>query len=89
MNVALWIVAGGVLGWASYEILRVNRRQGVKVSIIAGAVGGFLGGHFLAPMLWATPITPSDFSLFAFMAAMASAAGCLAIANMFSNPFGR
>ena len=87
MNIVLWIVTGGVLGWVSYEILRTNRRQGLQVSIITGAVGGFSGGYFLAPMLWATPIMPSDFSLFAFMAAMAGAAGCLAIGHMVSNPF--
>lgn len=89
MNVVLWIIAGGLLGWASYQIMRANRRQGVKVSIVIGAVGGFLGGHFLAPVLDATPTMPSDFSLFAFMAAMAGAAGCLAIADMLSNPFGQ
>lgn len=86
MNLVLWIIAGGLLGWASYEIMGANRRRGVKVSIVIGAVGGFLGGHFLPPMLGATPTMLSDFSLFALVAAMASSAGCLAIADMI-NPF--
>jgi uncharacterized membrane protein YeaQ/YmgE (transglycosylase-associated protein family) len=88
MNLALWIMAGGVLGWVGYVILRANKLRGVKISVMIGAVGGFLGGHFLAPMLGAAETAPNDFSLFSLVAALATAAACLAIADVFSNPFG-
>lgn len=88
MNLALWIVAGGVLGWASHAILRANKLRGVGISIIIGIVGAFLGGHVVAPMLGAATTAPNDFSLFSFVAALAGAAVCIAIADMISNPFG-
>lgn len=87
MNLALWIVTGGLLGWASYAILQANKLRGVRIAIVIGAVGAFLGGHVLAPMLGAATTAPNEFSLFALVAALASAAACLAVADMFSNPF--
>lgn len=88
MNLALWLIAGGVLGWASCAILQANKLRGVRISVVIGSVGGFLGGHFLAPVLGAATTAPSDFSFFSLVAALATAATCLAIADMFSNPFG-
>ena len=89
MNLALWVIAGGMFGWASYAILRANRARSVKVSILIGAVGALLGGQFLPPLLGATTMVPHDFSLFSLVAALAGAAACLAIADMLSNPFGQ
>jgi len=89
MNFALWVIAGGVLGWASYAIFQANKPRGVKVSIIIGAVGALIGGHFLPPLLGVTTMTPHDFSLYSLVAALASAAACLAIADVISNPFGQ
>ena len=88
MNLAIWVIAGGLLGWASYAILQANRVRGVKVSIVIGAVGASAGGHFLAPLLGVPATASSDFSFFPLVAALASAAACLAIADMLSNPFG-
>jgi len=89
MNFALWVIAGGVLGWASYAIFQANKPRGVKVSIIIGAVGALIGGHFLPPLLGVTTMTSHDFSLYSLVAALASAAACLAIADVISNPFGQ
>ena len=89
MNFVLWVIAGGVLGWASYAIFQVNKPRGVKISIIIGAVGALLGGYFLPALLGTTTMTPHDFSLYSLVPALASAAACLAIADMFSNSFGQ
>ena len=89
MNFAVWVIAGGVLGWASYAIFHANNTRGVKVSITIGAAGALLGGFFLPPLLGAITMTPHDFSLYSLVAALASAAASLALADMFSNPFGQ
>ena len=88
MNIAMWVLAGGVLGWIGYAILNVNRERGMVISIIIGVLGGFFGGNVLAPMLGASMETPNDFSLFSMVIALASAAGCLAVGNLVSNRFG-
>jgi len=88
MNIAMWVLAGGVIGWAGYTLLKVNEERGMVISIIIGMVGGFFGGNVLAPILGAVADAPNDFSLFSMTIAMASAAGCLAIGNLVSNRYG-
>lgn len=88
MNHGLWVIAGGVLGWASFAILRANRLRGVKISIAIGVAGALLGGHFLPPLLVAATMAPRDLALYSLVAALASAAACLAIADMISEASG-
>ncbi|MGH8660921.1 MAG: GlsB/YeaQ/YmgE family stress response membrane protein [Burkholderiales bacterium] len=88
MNIAMWVLAGGALGWIGYVHLRANADRGLVISVIIGVVGGLLGGNVLAPMLGATTDAPNDFSLFSLTIALASAAACLAIGNLVSRRFG-
>jgi uncharacterized membrane protein YeaQ/YmgE (transglycosylase-associated protein family) len=87
MNVAMWVLAGGILGWIGFSILRANAERGMVISIVIGAVGGLFGGNVLAPMLGAVTETSTDFSLFSMVIALASAAGCLVIGNLVSDRF--
>ena len=88
MNIAMWVLAGGVLGWLAYVQLRANEDRGLVISVIIGVFGGFLGGNVLAPMLGADADAPNDFSLFSLTIALASAAACLALGNLLSRRFG-
>jgi uncharacterized membrane protein YeaQ/YmgE (transglycosylase-associated protein family) len=88
MNLAMWALAGGALGWIGYAHLKFNAARGMVISLIIGIVGGFFGGNVLAPMLGAVTDAPNDFSLFSLLVAAASAAVCLAIANLLSTRYG-
>ena len=88
MNIAMWVMAGGILGWIGYTLMRINEGRGMVISIIIGVVGGFFGGNVLAPILGAATETPNDFNLFSLVVAMSCAAACLAIGNLLSNRFG-
>jgi len=88
MNIAMWVLAGGALGWIGFAYLKANEDRGMVISVIIGMVGGFLGGNMLAPMLGAVTDTPNDFSMYSLLIAMASAAACLAIGNLVSKRFG-
>lgn len=88
MNIAMWVLAGGILGWIGYAHLGANRERGMIISIVIGVLGGFFGGNVLAPMLGAVTDTPNDFSVFSMVIAMTSAAACLAIGNLVSNRYG-
>ncbi|TAK41423.1 MAG: GlsB/YeaQ/YmgE family stress response membrane protein [Betaproteobacteria bacterium] len=85
MNIALWILAGGAVGWAGFTYLGFNEGRGQKIAIIIGAAGAILGGKLLAPMFGAVA---ADFSVMALIVALASAAACLAIANKVHDRFG-
>lgn len=88
MNIAIWVVAGGILGWVGYSALKINEGRGRVISVIIGVVGGFFGGSVLAPMLGAVTDAQNSFNLFSLIVAMASAAGCLAVGNLISNRYG-
>ena len=88
MNIAMWMLAGGIIGWVGFAYLGFNELRGVSVSTVIGMVGGLLGGKVLAPMFGAAAAVPGDFSMMALMVALAGAAACLAAANMVHNRFG-
>ena len=88
MNIAMWVLAGGVVGWIGFAILRANKERGMVISVIIGVVGGFFGGNVLAPMLGAVTDTPNDFSMFSLVVAITSAVVCLAISDLVSNRYG-
>lgn len=88
MNVAMWILAGGVVGWIGYSRFRLNAKRGLAVSIVAGAAAGYLGGSVLAPMLSAAMAVAGDFNPLSLFTAFASAAACLVASDMIDNRFG-
>ena len=88
MNIVMWMLAGGVIGWVGFAYLGFNEMRGMVVSTIIGMVGGLLGGQVFAPMFGAAAAVPGDFSMMALLVALASAATCLAAANLVHNRFG-
>jgi uncharacterized membrane protein YeaQ/YmgE (transglycosylase-associated protein family) len=81
MNIALWILAGGALGWLGYAVVGFNEGRGLAVSIVIGAVGGFFGGKVIAPALSAAVAVPDAFNATALFFAAAVAAAFLFLGN--------
>lgn len=88
MDIIMWLVAGGVIGWVALAYLGFNEGRGLNASVIIGAMGGVLGGKLLAPMFGAGAAVPGEFSLGVLIVVLASAAACVAIANQIHNRFG-
>lgn len=88
MNIAMWILAGGFLGWAAYSYLNLNVERGVKISIAIGAAGGLIGGKVFAPMFLEPAAVPADFSTAALFIAAIAAAACLYAGNLVYNRWG-
>lgn len=88
MNLALWILGGAALGWAGVAYFNINQTRGIAIAAVIGALGGFIGGNELAPMLGAVTDTPNVFNLFSMSVALASAAGCLAVSHLVSRHYG-
>jgi len=88
MNILLWILMGGALGWIGFRYMNANVDRGMLVAVIIGMVGGFFGGNMLAPLFASAPPDVAAFSPLALFIASASAAGCLTISNMIHNRFG-
>jgi uncharacterized membrane protein YeaQ/YmgE (transglycosylase-associated protein family) len=48
MNLIIWLVVGGVLGWLASIVMHTDNQQGLILNVIVGIVGAMLGGWILA-----------------------------------------
>ena len=53
MNVIIWLVVGGAMGWMAHRIMKTDGRQGVGPNVLVGIVGGLAGGWLLSPVVGA------------------------------------
>ena len=44
MNILIWLVVGGVIGWIASLIVGTDAQQGVLLNVIVGIVGAFVSG---------------------------------------------
>jgi uncharacterized membrane protein YeaQ/YmgE (transglycosylase-associated protein family) len=87
MNIAMWILAGGILGWVGYAFLGYKADRAKVVPILIGAAGGFFGGKVVAPLFTAVAV-PVGFSIAALVFAAIVAACFLAASNFVYNRWG-
>jgi uncharacterized membrane protein YeaQ/YmgE (transglycosylase-associated protein family) len=83
MNLILWLVIGGVLGWIASLIMKTDGQQGIILNIVVGVVGALIAGFVIAPLLGTGTINSSDFSLGGMLVSLVGAVVLLAIVNMF------
>ena len=76
-SAAIWILAGGLIGWVACTQLDFNKERGVLVSMVIGALGGFFGGDILAPLFVEPGAVAADFSALTLTFASLAAAVCL------------
>lgn len=88
MNVVIWMLIGSGLGWVTYSYFGFNENRGPVVSIIIGALGGFVGGHVVAPMFTAGVLAPGEFSTPALLFAAGIAVGFVAAGNLIHKRWG-
>ena len=51
MNIALWFVVGGLLGWLMSRVLSEPGEESTAINLTVGLVSATLAGWFLAPWL--------------------------------------
>jgi uncharacterized membrane protein YeaQ/YmgE (transglycosylase-associated protein family) len=88
MNVAMWILVGGAVGWAGFYWLNFNMQRGITASIAIGMAAGCFGGYVLAPLLGSATLDPGHFNPLSLFTAFASAAGFVIVSNMIYDRFG-
>jgi uncharacterized membrane protein YeaQ/YmgE (transglycosylase-associated protein family) len=83
MNILIWLVVGGVIGWLASLMMRTDAQQGILLNVVVGIVGALLGGWLISPLLGAGTINSSDFSLAGLGVSVLGAVILLAIVNLF------
>ncbi len=80
MNLIIWLIVGGVIGWLAGIIMK--RPEGLVLNVVVGIVGSMLGGWLLAPRLGAGTINQNDFSAPGLLVSLLGAIILLAIVNL-------
>ena len=82
MNIIVWLVVGGLIGWVASMIMKTNAQQGLILNIVVGIVGSMIGGWLIAPLLGAGTVNQNDFSVGGLLASLIGAVILLAVVNL-------
>lgn len=81
MGIIGWLIIGAIAGWIASMVTGNNKRMGAFKNIIAGIVGGFLGG-LIMNLVGGIGIT--GFNLWSLLVACIGAIVLLLIVNAFT-----
>ena len=82
MNLIIWLIAGGVIGWVASLLLKTDGEQGVILNVLVGIVGAAIGGWLISPMVGVPSINDGSLSLGALVVSLLGAVVLLAIVNL-------
>ena len=82
MNLVIWLVVGGVIGWIASLIMKTDAQQGLLLNVVVGIVGALIGGWVLSPLVGAGTLNQGDFSLPGLFVSLVGAVILLFIVNL-------
>jgi uncharacterized membrane protein YeaQ/YmgE (transglycosylase-associated protein family) len=82
MNILIWLIVGGVVGWLASLIMRTDAQQGILLNVIVGIIGALIGGWVISPMVGVGTIN-EGLSIGSFLVSLVGAVVLLAIVNLF------
>jgi uncharacterized membrane protein YeaQ/YmgE (transglycosylase-associated protein family) len=83
MNLIIWLIVGGLIGWIASMVMRTDGQQGIILNVVVGIIGALLGGFLLAPLFGTGTINSGDFSLPGLLVSLLGAVVLLGIVNLF------
>lgn len=83
MNLIVWLVIGGIVGWLASIIMKRDGQQGIILNIVVGIVGALLAGYLISPLVGVGSIN-DGLSVGSFLVSLVGAVILLAIVNMFT-----
>ena len=78
INLIIWLVIGGIIGWLASIIMRTDAQQGIFLNIIVGIVGAFIGGLVIS----GGSINNAPLNITSFLVSLVGAIILLAIVNL-------
>ena len=83
MNLIVWLVVGGIVGWLASIIMKRDAQQGIILNVIVGIVGALLAGWLISPLVGVGSIN-DGLSVGSFLVSLVGASVLLAIVNLFT-----
>src|SRR5204863_6894901 len=78
INLIVWLIVGGVVGWIASLMMRTDAQQGVFLNIVVGIVGAAIAGWVISPLV-GVPSINEGFSIASFIVSLVGAVILLAI----------
>jgi uncharacterized membrane protein YeaQ/YmgE (transglycosylase-associated protein family) len=82
MNVIIWLVIGGLVGWIASKVMNTDAQQGIILNVVVGIVGALLGGWLLSPLVGVSTINQGNFSIAGLLVSLGGAIALLAIVRL-------
>ncbi len=82
MNLLIWLIIGGVIGWLASIVMKTNGQQGLILNVVVGIVGSMIAGWLISPMLGISTINQNNFSAPGLLISFAGAVVLLAVVNL-------
>jgi uncharacterized membrane protein YeaQ/YmgE (transglycosylase-associated protein family) len=79
MNIILWLIVGGIVGWLASIVMRTDAQQGILLNIIVGIAGAFLAG-----LIFNQGTINQGLTVGTFLMSLLGAIILLAIVNLFT-----
>jgi uncharacterized membrane protein YeaQ/YmgE (transglycosylase-associated protein family) len=80
MNIVIWMIVGGLIGWAVSMVW--HDPEGMLMNVVVGIVGALIGGWLLVPTVAAGTMHSGDFSLVGLAVSLLGAVTVLAVVNL-------
>ena len=82
MNIIIWLIVGGIVGWLASMVMKTDAQQGMILNVVVGIVGAFIGGWLIGPLLGAGSIN-DGFSIMSLVVSLIGAIILLVIIGFF------
>lgn len=63
MNIIIWLIVGGLIGWVASMLMGTDGRQGLLLNVVVGIVGAALGGWMFGSYFGASTINEGNLSI--------------------------
>jgi uncharacterized membrane protein YeaQ/YmgE (transglycosylase-associated protein family) len=82
MNLIIWLIVGGVIGWLASIVMKTDGQQGLILNVVVGIVGAMLAGYVISPMVGIGTINQNNFSAPSLLVSFAGAVVLLAVVSL-------
>lgn len=83
MNILIWLIVGGLIGWVASMLMGTDGRQGLLLNVVVGIVGAFLGGWLFGGAFGTSTINEGNLSISGIMVSLVGAIILIAALKLF------
>jgi uncharacterized membrane protein YeaQ/YmgE (transglycosylase-associated protein family) len=83
MNIIVWLLVGGLIGWVASMLMGTDGRQGLLLNVVVGIVGAFLGGWLFSGYFGTSTINEGNLSISGLMVSLLGAILLIAALKLF------